>query len=115
MIIRKPCFIGLLVAVAILAGSWLRPAAACGSKCKFGEMPSCTFTIINFDCIIGASECFNQECPVAPVRSAGRSAKGTSSSAASDQLCSLPPGSAAVASTEAVRGPIKAVVLKAQT
>ncbi len=115
MMIRKPLFIGLLVAVAILASSWLRPAAACGSRCKFGNADTCTYTITNVDCLLEVTSCYDQECPLAPVRSAGLSAKGTFSSSASDQLCSLPPGSASAASTEAVRGPIKAVILKART
>jgi len=115
MKVRKAWFIGLLMAVAILASSWLRPAAACGSKCKFGDTDTCVFTIIDFDCILGVSECFNQECALAPASTAGLPGKGAFSSSAPDRLCSLPPGGAAAASTEAVRGPIKAVILKART
>jgi hypothetical protein len=118
---RNSWCIGLLVAVAILASSPLRPAAAqCGSKCHLTDegLWSCVFTIQRISCQYSQDyNCYDTACEdLSPrIGLAGPSARGAFSWSAADRQCSLPQRSVSAVSTEVARGQIKAVRLKART
>lgn len=109
---RKSWSIGLLVAVALLASSALRPAAACHDKCHFNiNGPTCVFSVGFTVCNDTPDGCVDVGCssPAASLATPGSVAPSVA-----DASCSAPQRTAAATSAAAALGPIRVAVLKAR-
>ena len=109
---RKSWSIGLLVVVALLASSALRPAAACHDKCHFNiNGPTCVSALTNIMCNDGPDGCVDVGCS-SPA--ASLAAPGSVAASVADASCSAQQRTAAATSAAADLGPIRVAVLKAR-